>query len=66
MKMYIPSAIGVFIVMMWLAWPTAMTNDEIIREVKACESVGLCADVFRNGITSSITRIQCLPKRDCE
>ena len=39
-----------------------MTNDEIIAEVKKCESAGLDAERFSKGIDYKTYRIECRPK----
>ena len=39
----------------------SISNDQIIKEVKKCEDAGLKASLVRNGMTSRIISVECIP-----
>lgn len=41
-----------------------ISNDDIIKETKKCESAGLRAKTIPNGWTYDVVKIQCVPKGD--
>jgi hypothetical protein len=41
-----------------------MTNDQVIVEVKKCRDAGMDMQTVHNGLTYSIIKVVCVPKKD--
>lgn len=44
--------------------PPPLTNEQIIAEARKCETAGLEARTIRTGISSRISRVECVPKTE--
>lgn len=61
MKKYILILLILSTTILWGCGQKAMSNDEVIKQVKLCKDNWLSASVIWNFLTNDIHRIQCMP-----